>query len=107
MSDKSASARLVSNAVVLVTAVVLAGAGIDWAASRMGFRPPIGCALLPLLEIYSTAAAMVLVFIGVVHVCFRSNNRPGVTLILGGLLVGISPLLANGYLVRVSGLGCH
>jgi hypothetical protein len=96
-----------SNTFVLVMAIVLAGAGIDWAASRMGVRPLIGCALLPVLENLSAGVAIALVFTGVVFACFFSKKRPGVTLILGGLLLGILPLLVNGYLVRLTGMGCH
>lgn len=72
----------------------------------MGFRPPVGCTLLPVVQNLAAAGSVILVCGGVVLAGVLANKRPGVTLIFGGLFVGILPLLTNGYLVRLGGIGC-
>jgi hypothetical protein len=67
----------------------------------------LACTLLPIVQNLSAAVTQVLVFMGVILCCFLSNKRPGATLILGGFLIGILPMLVNGYLVRLTGYGCH
>lgn len=106
MSDGDSSASLAVNAAVLVILAIGVAAVADYTAAWMGFRPPAGCGFYRVVQNCAAAGAIILVFVGVVLLCFKSDKGPGLKLALGGLFVGVLPQLLNGYLVRITGLGC-
>jgi hypothetical protein len=106
MSDGDSSTSWVTNAAVLVTLALGLGALTDYTAVWMGFAPPAGCALYRATQNYAAGGAIIFVFIGVVFLCFKTDKGPGLKFVLGGLFLGILPQLFNGYLAKITGLGC-
>lgn len=97
--------RIVSNALALVILAILVAIGIDHVAGWMGYRPSLTCGILPTLTNFCWTAALVMTFIGAALYAF-TRRRSGAMLFLAGLLTGLLPLLVNGYMVRLLGLGC-
>ena len=105
MLSKLTPGRTVSNAIILVLAVLLLAALADYVGSWMGFRLRLECAIIPTLINLCWTAAIIMAFAGALIYAFRRSGT-GAALFLTGLFIGVLPLLANGYLVRLLGIGC-
>lgn len=106
MSDRDGAGRLVLNAVVLATLALTIGAVTDYVAVWMGFDPPVGCGLLPHVQALTMATAMVLAIVGIAIMLLVRNVGAGVTLLLGALLLLVSPEIVALYLTEILGTGC-
>lgn len=105
MLDKFSFGRLVANAAVLLVVVILLSAGLDRAASWLGYQPGLGCGLMLGLTIFCWTVALILTFAGAAIYLLSLGGR-GAGMFFGGLVVGVLPMLVDSYMGRLFGLGC-
>lgn len=104
MSDRNWAGIIIANAIVLVVLAMALGTLADYVAISMGFRPVAGCRFYNDVQMYAATGCIWTVFAGVPFACL--GRRSGKTLIVGGLALGILPMILNIYLTRIFGIGC-